>query len=294
LPHLWGYLWCNWYHKKHWDRFARASYLHALPLAQTTMIVEAHWRVLKYDYKYTYNQPRLDQLTQIIGQLVNDQINLWQRYCNNREFPAWWHTFKRDWLLAKEKHVDDECEYQYHTDVNLWVCSCLAYLKHPYMLCKHLVAKKNRLTPGFAPHYLNVMRRHDHPFISFNQENTSRIEPENTAWHNSQEGGSRSEYAHRSEIESSEVSGRLESTSIDRSLIIEERREMLENVRRLLNRGVDLAEENIQNDRFYETFKNLVKPITEEITACNEALNARIQQRTWQPPRNRKLPFFLN
>ena len=69
---------------------------------------------------------------------------------------------------------------------------------------------------------------------------------------------------------------------------------MLENVRRLLNRGVDLAEENIQNDRFYETFKNLVKPITEEITACNEALNARIQQRTWQLPRNRKLPFFLN
>ena len=56
---------------------------------------------------------------------------------------------------------------------------------------------------------------------------------------------------------------------------------------------MDLTEENIQSDKFYETFKNLVKPITERITACNEALNARIQQRTRQPPRNRRLPLSL-
>src|SRR5438270_2919701 len=32
------------------------------PLAQTTMFTESHWRVLKYNYKYNYNQPCLDQL----------------------------------------------------------------------------------------------------------------------------------------------------------------------------------------------------------------------------------------
>jgi len=91
--------------------------------------------------------------------------------------------------------------------------------------------------------------------------------------------------------ESSEVSNKLES---DRSFLIEERRNVLETVRQLLNKGVDLAEENIENDGFYETFINLVKPLIEEIAACKEALDAKTQQQTWRPPRNRRLPFLLD
>ncbi|CAG8566882.1 5364_t:CDS:2 [Paraglomus occultum] len=186
LIHLWGYLWCNWYQRKHWDHFARASYPQALPLARTTMIVESHWRVLKYNYKYRYNRPRLDQLTQIITkQLVADHIDLWRRYCNNREFPSWWHAFKREWNDAKEKDMDDA--HQYHTDTVSWICSCPAYLKHPYLICKHLVATKIRLVPGFMPLFKDIMRRHDYPFIDFHQESNARILLDNIPWNNVQE-----------------------------------------------------------------------------------------------------------
>lgn len=302
LTHLWGYLWCNWYQKKHWDRFARASYSHALPLARTTMIVESHWRVLKQDYKYKYNHPRLDQLTQIITrQLVTDQISMWERYHNNRKFPSWWHSFKRDWNLAQKKNIDDG--EQYHTDTVSWICSCPAFLNNPYMVCKHLVAQKHRLTPEFVPHFLNIMRRHDYPFITFDQEHGSRIQSDNTYWNSSADYMLEdTDYDDQPfELLQSQTS----NNSADQQLIIEERRTALEKLRRLLNWGLDVrslltawgldvAEDNVQNDRFYETFTKLIKPIAEEITACEEALNARTQQRTWQQPRNRRLAFYLN
>ena len=63
---LWGYLWMNWYNKMDWDLFARASFPRAMPLAKTTMLAESHWHVLKYNYKYACNRPRLDRLTQIL------------------------------------------------------------------------------------------------------------------------------------------------------------------------------------------------------------------------------------
>src|SRR6185312_456368 len=76
LAHLWAYLWTNWYDKKNWKLFARSSYPRATPIARTTMIIESHWRVLKYNYKHNYSKPRLDYLNYIITErLVSDTIN---------------------------------------------------------------------------------------------------------------------------------------------------------------------------------------------------------------------------
>ena len=58
-----------------------------MPLARTTMITESHWRVLKYNYKYNYNRPRLDQLTQILAEQLIPDFG----------FPAWWQNFKKSW-----------------------------------------------------------------------------------------------------------------------------------------------------------------------------------------------------
>ncbi|CAG8698050.1 33838_t:CDS:2 [Gigaspora margarita] len=53
-----------------------ATYPKAVPIARTTMITESHWRVLKYNYKYNLNRPRLDHLTYIIAkELVLDMEN---------------------------------------------------------------------------------------------------------------------------------------------------------------------------------------------------------------------------
>src|SRR4051812_14801195 len=89
LPKLWGYLWINWYNKKDWKLFAHSAYSSAISVARTTMITESHWRVLKYNYKYNYNRPHLDQLTQIlVEQLVSDCDLKLTQYRTNCTFPA--------------------------------------------------------------------------------------------------------------------------------------------------------------------------------------------------------------
>ncbi|CAG8840020.1 2575_t:CDS:1, partial [Cetraspora pellucida] len=52
-----------------------------------------------------------------------------------------------------------------------------------------------------------------------------------------------------------------------------------------------IIEQNINNDNFYNEYKKLKKNLIEETLACNEALNARMQQPTWRLPKNRKLAF---
>jgi len=179
------------------------------------MIVESHWQVLKYDYKYRYNRPRLDQLTQIITKrLVADQIDMWRRYRNNREFPSWWHSFKREWNVAKEKNVDDA--RQYHTDIESWICSCPAYLSHPYLICKHLVITKIGVVPGFMLLFTGIMRRHDYPFIDFHQEHNLRIQPDNTPWNSVQEND------HQSTNEPLEVADTLKISTTDQQSVIRE------------------------------------------------------------------------
>ena len=117
LSKLWGYLWINWYNKKDWKLFARSAYSSAMPLARTTMITESHWRVLKYNYKYNYNWPRLDRLTQIlVEQLVPDSDLKLTQYHTKRGFPAWWQTFKKDWNKAVNKDIESGMDERYHID----------------------------------------------------------------------------------------------------------------------------------------------------------------------------------
>ena len=180
LVRLWAYLWTNWYNKVDWTLFARASFPRAIPLARTTMLVESHWRVLKYNYKYNCNRPRLDRLTQILTkELIPDQISTWQKFNNNQEFPSWWGAFKSDWKKALEKDVDSEDKYL--TDVNNWICSCLAFINNNYTVCKHLVKKYTDGNPTFFPQYAMTKRRHDYPLICFGEAHTS-IDLTNNPW----------------------------------------------------------------------------------------------------------------
>ena len=122
----------NWYNKKNWRLFTRSSYPRAMPIARTTMIVESHWRVLKHNYKYHYNRPRLDHLNHIItGCLIPDMLNTWQLYKNNRSYPSWWKVFKTD----LRKCLDAERLESYHVDVDKWICSCPAFINSPYLVC---------------------------------------------------------------------------------------------------------------------------------------------------------------
>ncbi|CAG8651032.1 2522_t:CDS:1, partial [Paraglomus occultum] len=167
---------------------------------------------------------------------------MWRRYCKNYEFPSWWHSFKQEWNTAKEKVVYDTD--QYHTDIETWVCSCPAYLNNPYLICKHLVAMKIRLNPGFTLLFKDIMQCHDYPFINFYQEHNSRIQVDNTPWNYVQENDNQfvDEPLDVANMNTLDVSTTYQQSSI------RERQEVLTRLKSLVIHGFDLAEENIQND----------------------------------------------
>ena len=162
--------------------FVRASFPRAIQLARTTMLVESHWRVLKYNYKYNCNRPRLDRLTQILTkELIPDQISPWQKFNNNRAFPSWWVAFKSEWKTALDKDIDIDFEDKYLTDINNWFCSCPAFMNDTYTVCKHLVKKYTDENTIFFPQYTITKRRHDYPLICFGEAHTS-IDFINNPW----------------------------------------------------------------------------------------------------------------
>ncbi|KAL3698938.1 hypothetical protein R1sor_016960 [Riccia sorocarpa] len=69
LVHFWGYLWNQCYCPKKWRRFSRSA-KPLLCFSRTTNIAESHWRLLKYNYKYECNRPRLDKLA--VDNVVHD------------------------------------------------------------------------------------------------------------------------------------------------------------------------------------------------------------------------------
>ncbi|CAG8803724.1 26859_t:CDS:2 [Gigaspora margarita] len=131
-----------------WNLFAWAAYPKAIPIAKTTMITESHWRVLKYNYKYNCNRPRLDRLTQILTKELNE------------------------WKSDIEKNISTTDNY--HTDIDNWTCSCPAFLFSTYLMCKHLVQKYSIENSAFFPKFRFTIRRYNYPFIIFEKDNISQ------------------------------------------------------------------------------------------------------------------------
>ncbi|CAG8680188.1 28647_t:CDS:1, partial [Dentiscutata erythropus] len=72
-----------------------------------------------------------------------------------------------------------------------------------------------------------------------------------------------------------------------RNIELEEDKKMFESL-------INIIADNIQNDNFYNTYKRLRQTLIKETKACQEALTAQTQQKTWNPPCNSKLAFLLN
>jgi len=62
---LWNYLFFSWYTQNRWNLWARSSNP-TIPFGKTNMLVESHWKVLKHDYLYRFNRPRLDYVVFIL------------------------------------------------------------------------------------------------------------------------------------------------------------------------------------------------------------------------------------
>jgi hypothetical protein len=280
LVGLWGYLWANWYNEKDWKLFALSSYPYAIPLARTTMITESHWRVLKYNYKYNYNRPRVDRLTQIITeQLVPDfEIKL-THYNGNRAFPAWWHKFKAEWRKAAAAETRPDAEEQYHIDVNNWVCSCPGYLRSNYNLCKHLISKKNG--KQFLPTFLETARRHDYPLLAFGNNRMPVITSINNPW---TRFGMAATLNNPIEVNSSPNTSNLRETLAKTNYdIMEEKQEKYAQYKKKFEAALRLYEREMDNNHFTDKFDALVGPFLKKIDECESVLRANKQQATWKP-----------
>ncbi|CAG8640622.1 8789_t:CDS:2, partial [Cetraspora pellucida] len=289
---LWGYLWTNWYNESDWKLFARSSYSLAMPLAYTTMITESHWRVFKYTYKYNYNHPRVDKLTQIIvEQLIPDFEIKKAQYDGNRTFPAWWHDFKRDWKKAAAADTQPNIEENYQIDTNNWVCSCPAYLYSCYHLCKHLVHKK--YGKNFLPTFLQTRRRHDYPLLTFKNSEMSAITLTNNPWTRLNTAS----IANNSSMSNSVEDGNSRLRSLSNTLveenfdIMKERQEKYARYKEKFEAALELYKQEMNNDKFVDSFDALVMPFLKEIDLCETALQSRNQQATSKS--KRKLTFWL-
>ncbi|CAG8588731.1 33286_t:CDS:2 [Gigaspora margarita] len=238
--------------------FSRSSYPLAIPLARTTIIAESHWQVLKYRYKYNYNRPRLDRLTQIIvEQMIADFDIKLTHYFLKHSFPTWWNAFKLDWIKKADINIEHDMDKRYHIDTTNWICSCPAYLYSRYLLCKHLIAKKNG--KNFLPTFLKTKRRHDYPIIYFVVNSSS------------------------SNLQNMEL---VEKINVNNEI-----EEKLAHYKKIFDSALILYRREKDNPHFVKNFGTLLKPVVKAIEECESKLNARTQQRTWRSKNN--LAFWL-
>lgn len=94
LIDLWVYFVDHWYRSDRWYLWARSSFQSLLPMGKTTMMIEAHWKVLKRNHLYYYHRARLDTLVWVIStKHFPQQMYKWARLIARRiEASDWKRT----------------------------------------------------------------------------------------------------------------------------------------------------------------------------------------------------------
>ncbi len=134
---------------------------HGIPMNRTTMLVEAHWRVLKCRYLAMHNRPRMDFLAHLISaQLVQKYTRDYKQLVNCRKKDSWWKEFVKRW---KELAVEPT-QNTYETSLEQWWCTCLAFRCDLFLLCKHLCKLRS------MPTYREIIRSRIPPFYTFRHE----------------------------------------------------------------------------------------------------------------------------
>lgn len=154
---LFEYLWTHWYEHSKFLTWGRRSESHGIPLARTTMMVEAHWSLLKKHYLVLHNRPRVDFVihlmdTQLIGKYESD----YELRRTGRVLPTWFKQYTVEWKKLKETPLNNT----YSTNLEMWTCSCPSFLGSRFMICKHLVQKSEWIE------YRDLVRSRHPPFIS--------------------------------------------------------------------------------------------------------------------------------
>jgi len=161
LKNVWAYLWMNWYQKTHWILWARAAHSQKICLFKTTMLVEAHWKVIKRDFLPKFFRPRLDLVVFIItNRLLPHHQRRYHQIVTGRETVSWRKDFKKEWKVLSKR--DMQTAQTHVTDVTRWICSCRAFLLSRWPICYHLVLRTPNLNLDF---FTTVIRQEVCPFL---------------------------------------------------------------------------------------------------------------------------------
>ena len=74
LPDAWAYLSCEWYCIERWTLWSRSTVPGMIPGASTTMMVEAHWSLIKRHHLINSPRARLDRVIQILMEETVPQL----------------------------------------------------------------------------------------------------------------------------------------------------------------------------------------------------------------------------
>ena len=117
-------------------------------------------------------------------------------------------------------------------------------------------------------------RRHDYPLVCFGEARLL-IDPRNRPW-----TGTIENLLDETDSPVNEDSS-IESNIQAHNELIESRVTELAEDKKTFESLLKIVTDNVQNDHFY---KRLSMVLVNETKACQEALMARSQQRTWNPP----------
>ncbi|CAB5180518.1 unnamed protein product [Rhizophagus irregularis] len=132
------------------------------------MIVESHWKVLKWDFLYKFFHPRLDLVVFIITKkMLKHQERRFNQLAIGREKAEWRKIFKSEWKRLAKHNVSNDL------DPDKWICGCLYYLTSHFFICKHLIQQKGEILPKFFDH---IKRNNQYPFLE-NADNRSNSTP---------------------------------------------------------------------------------------------------------------------
>lgn len=168
LRDAWAYLYRNWYSRVNYNRWAKSAASGMVPMGKTTMMIEAHWKVLKRTHLYHYNRARIDLITFVI--IKHYYRKLAHKYQSTvvyrQETSTFEKRFSEDWRKNSCLQVSRAA---YATNSQRWVCSCPAFIRSPVCQCKHLVKayQTTTATVNLTNRAQFIKRSHVQPFIEF-------------------------------------------------------------------------------------------------------------------------------
>ncbi|CAG8693352.1 12159_t:CDS:2, partial [Ambispora leptoticha] len=121
----------------------------------------SNWRILKRDFLYKFNRPRLDILCYVItNRMLPKLMHRYDLLVAERIRPSWQKDFANEWKRLASREIKNSNKYL--TDYTHWICSCPMFLKNRFALCKHLVSPLGNMEHSF---FNKVQRNNKYPFL---------------------------------------------------------------------------------------------------------------------------------